>query len=121
MIADDIKNLAWDQLPLSLLTPEQQVKFKHQAETRRYGLGEIIWDTDSPSGENGSNSKGQFLIVSGKVRLVSQGDSVILQKGDWLGDLLELSGAWKARASSKDVIILRWEFRALEYSFLARH
>lgn len=110
MIADEIKNLAWDQLPLSLLSPEQQVKFKHQAETRRYGLGEIIWDTDSLNGENGSsNFRGQFLIVSGKVRLVSQDDSVILQKGDWLGDLLELSGAWKARASSKDVIILRWD------------
>lgn len=112
MITDEIKNVAWDDLPLSLLSPEQQVKFKNQAETRRYMLGEIIWDTDLPSTENGSTKRsgGQFLVISGKVRLVpEQGESIILQKGDWLGDLLELSGEWKARASSKDVVILQWD------------
>ncbi len=75
-------------------------------------LGEIIWGTDLVASDNGTkaNSGSQFLVISGKVRLVpEQGESVILQKGDWLGDLLDLSGAWKARASSKDVVVLRWD------------
>ena len=50
------------------------------------------------------------VVLSGKVRLVpEQGESIILQKGDWLGDVLELSGGWKARASSKDVTVLHWD------------
>jgi ATP-binding cassette subfamily B protein len=113
MIADEVKNVAWDELPLCLLSPEQQVKFKNQAQTRRFMLGEIIWGTDSLGDDNGTkakNARSQFLVISGKVRLVpEQGESVILQKGDWLGDLLELPGAWKARASSKDVVVLRWD------------
>ena len=116
MIADDqFKNLAWDDLPLSLLSPEQQIKFKDKAETRSYILGEVIWATDSSNGTVGNNgaktksSASQFLVISGRVRLVpEQGESVILKKGDWLGDLLELSGVWKARASSKDVVVLHW-------------
>ena len=114
MIANDIsKNLEWDLLPLCLLSPEEQIKFKNQAENRLYMLGEIIWATDSllGIGDNGAKAKtkSQFLVVSGRVRLVpEQGESIILHKGDWLGDLLELSGSWKARASSKDVVILHW-------------
>lgn len=110
MITTDekFKNLMWDKLPLSCLSSEEQVQLKHQGETRSYILGEIIWSTDSENGIKHAGS--QVLILSGKVRLVpEQGESVILQQGDWLGDLLELSGAWKARASSRDVVVLRWK------------
>ncbi len=115
MITDDaLLNLAWDVLPFCLLSPEQQIKFKNQAQTRRYILGEIIWAKDlllETLSDNGSaNFRSQSLIIAGSVRLVSeQGESVILNKGDWLGDLLELEGAWKARAKSKDVVVLHWD------------
>ncbi|WNN91618.1 type I secretion system permease/ATPase [Gloeocapsopsis dulcis] len=105
---NEIKNLMWDKAPLSYLSSEEQVQFQHQAETRSYILGEIIWSTDGENKIRGSGS--QILILSGKVRLVpEQGESVILQRGDWVGDLLELSGAWKARASSRDVVVLQWK------------
>lgn len=116
IVNDQSKNLAWDVLPLSLLSPEQQIKFKDRASARSYILGEIIWATDSPqgtvdsnNGAKGKSSGSQFLVISGRVRLVpEQGESVVLKKGDWFGDLLELSGAWKVRASSKDVVVLHW-------------
>ncbi len=114
MITDEKFNkLDWDVLPLNLLTPEQQIRFKNQAETRRYILGEIIWATDSDHRIDGNGAKanfrGQFVVLTGSVRLIpDQGESIILKKGDWLGDLLELSGSWKARASSKDVVVLYW-------------
>jgi ATP-binding cassette subfamily B protein len=105
---DEIKSLMWDKVPLSCLSSEEQVQFQHQAQTRSYILGEIIWSTDSENNIRGSGS--QILILSGKVRLVpEQGESVILQRGDWLGDLLDLSGVWKARASSRDVVVLQWK------------
>jgi ATP-binding cassette subfamily B protein len=111
IVNDALLNLAWDVLPLCLLSPEQQIEFKNQAETHRYILGEIIWATDSRS-ITIADSGSQFLVIAGSVRLVpEEGESVILKKGDWLGDLLELSGAWKARASSKDVVVLHWNVK----------
>jgi ATP-binding cassette subfamily B protein len=102
MIATDLTtNLPWDTLPLSLLNPEQQVQFKQEAEVRRYGLGEVIWATDSPGI--------QSYVVKGKVRLVPEDEqSILLKPGDWLGDMLELPGAWKARAAEKDVVLVTW-------------
>ncbi|PPS41577.1 type I secretion system permease/ATPase [Chroococcidiopsis sp. TS-821] len=105
---DEIQNLMWDKVPLSCLTSEEQVQFQHQAETRSYVVGEIIWSTDGEERIQGSGS--QILILAGKVRLVPEhGESIILQQGDWLGDLLELSGRWKARVSSREVVVLHWK------------
>jgi ATP-binding cassette subfamily B protein len=102
MIATDLTtNLPWNSPPLSLLNADQQVQFKQQAEVRRYGLGEVIWATDSP----GIHS----YVLKGKVRLVPEDEqSVILKAGDWVGDLLELPGSWKARAAEKDVVLVTW-------------
>ncbi|PZV16162.1 MAG: type I secretion system permease/ATPase [Leptolyngbya sp.] len=102
MIATDLTtNLPWNSPPLSLLNADQQVQLKQQAEVRRYGLGEVIWATDSP----GMHS----YVLKGKVRLVPEDEqSVILKAGDWVGDLLELPGAWKARAAEKDVVLVSW-------------
>ncbi|NJP09436.1 MAG: peptidase domain-containing ABC transporter [Leptolyngbyaceae cyanobacterium RU_5_1] len=102
MIANDLAtNLPWDVPPLSILSSEQQVQFKQKAETKRYSLGEMVWATDSPGI--------QAVVVAGRVRLVpEEGQSVILKPGDWLGDLLELPGFWKARAADKDVVVVVW-------------
>jgi ATP-binding cassette, subfamily B, bacterial len=84
-------NLPWSEPPLSLLSPDQQVQFRTQAEIRQYKLGEVLWSSDTPGT--------QILLLSGKVRLVSdEGESVLLQPGDWIGDLLDLAG-YKARAA----------------------
>lgn len=94
----------WENLPLCLLAPEQQIKFKQQVQTCRYETGEIVWSTDRPGS--------QFLIISGNVRLREEGKPkslAILTTGDWIGDLLELSGQFKAVASSKDVVAVRWD------------
>lgn len=101
MIANDLSTeLAWDAPPLALLNPEQQIQFKQEAETRRYSLGEMLWSTDSPGS--------QLLVLAGKVRLVpEEGQSIILKPGDWLGDLLELPGFWKARAADKEVVVVQ--------------
>jgi ATP-binding cassette subfamily B protein len=118
MIANDpTLNLPWDAPPLSLLTPEQQVKVKHGAQLQRYGLGEMLWSTDEQPG-------GQILVLSGKVRLVPEsGKSIVLNQGDWLGDLLELPGFWKARAADREVVVVRWSkdlWQALQSSDLDR-
>jgi len=94
----------WEELPLCLLSREQQIQFRNQAETRRYTPGKIIWSTDS-FGD-------QFLIISGNVRLREDRKSkslATLTAGDWFGDLLELSGQFKAVASSKEVVVVRWD------------
>ena len=94
----------WENLPLCLLTPEQQIEFKHQAQTRRYKTGEIIWSTDKPGS--------QFLVVSGSVRLSEEGKPksiATLKAGDWVGDLLGLSGQFQAVASSQDVVVVCWD------------
>ncbi len=99
-----LTSLPWDIPPLGNLSPEQQVRFRDQAQIRSYKLGEKIWSTDSP-GE-------QFVVVSGKVRLREEGVSKplsTLESGAWFGDLLQLSGAFKAVASTKEVIVVRWD------------
>lgn len=101
MIANELVNLPWDAPPLSLLNPDQQVRFKQAAATRRYSLGETLWSTDSPGS--------QMLVLAGKVRLIpEEGASIILKQGDWLGDCLELPGLWKARSADKDVLVVVW-------------
>ncbi|MBF2028380.1 MAG: type I secretion system permease/ATPase [Oscillatoriales cyanobacterium C42_A2020_001] len=103
MIANDLTtNLPWDAPPLSLLSPEQQVQFKQKVQVRRYSLGEVIWSTEQPGS--------QLLVVAGKVRLVPEdGQSVLLKPGDWVGDLLELPGGWKARAADKESVVAMWD------------
>jgi ATP-binding cassette subfamily B protein len=103
MIANDITiDLPWEVPPLSFLSPEQQVQFKREAEVRRYSLGEMLWPTE--------DAGCQMLVIAGKVRLVpEEGKSTILKQGDWLGDLLDLPGFWKARASDRDVVVAKWK------------
>jgi ATP-binding cassette, subfamily B, bacterial len=100
MITNDIApNLPWNEPPLSLLTPDQQVQFRTIADIRRYRLGELLWSADTPGL--------QMLLLSGKVRLVSdEGKTTLLKPGDWIGDLLSLEG-YKARATS-DVEVAVW-------------
>lgn len=96
--------LRWEELPFCLLTRSQQIQLKNQSETLHYTRGKVIWSTDKPGG--------QFLIIEGKVRLREEGQSrslATLTAGDWFGDLLELSGQFKAVASSKDVVVVRWD------------
>jgi ATP-binding cassette subfamily B protein len=102
MLANDRAiDLPWDHPPLSLLSSEQQVQFKQQAEIRRYSLGEIPWSTEQ--------SGTQLLVVTGKVRLIpDDGPAIVLKAGDWLGDLLNLPGAWKARVADKEAIVAVW-------------
>ncbi len=101
MITNDLKtNIPWENPPLSHLSSEQQVRFKDQAEVRRFRLGEPIWGED--------NASDVVLILSGKVRLVSeQNESMFLQSGDWVGSLLDLPG-YKARAAGDGVEVLVW-------------
>lgn len=99
-----LPSIPWDVPPLALLSPEQQVQFQNQAQTRRYALGEKIWSTDS---------RGElFLVVAGKVRLREEGATkplATLGVGDWFGDWLQLSGAFKAVASGKEVVVVCWD------------
>ncbi len=101
MISNDVAiELPWGEPPLSLLSSEQQVQVKSQTQMRRCRIGEMVWSAETP----GTLS----LVLTGKVRLVSEdGKSVILQAGDWVGDLLELSG-YKARVSSNEAIVAQW-------------
>lgn len=93
-------NIPWDQPPLSFLTPEQQVRFKDQADLRRYRLGNPIWGEE--------NADEMILIVAGKVRLVTEDNqSNLLAPGDWVGGLLDLPG-YKARAAADGVETLVW-------------
>ncbi|MBW4427509.1 MAG: peptidase domain-containing ABC transporter [Nostoc desertorum CM1-VF14] len=96
--------LKWESLPLCLLTPQQQIQLRNQSETHEYKIGEIIWSTVIPGN--------QFLIISGNVRLREDGKAksiATLKAGDWFGDLLQLSGEFQAVASSKDVLVVRWD------------
>lgn len=96
-------NLRWEEEPLCLLSPEQQIQVRNQAQTRHYTVGNVIWSTDNPGN--------QFLIISGKVRLREDEKSkslATLTAGDWFGDLLELSGQFQAVASN-DVEVVRWD------------
>jgi ATP-binding cassette subfamily B protein len=101
MLTNDIAaNLPWEAPPLCLLNPDQQVQFKDKAEIRRYKLGQLLWSEETPNL--------QLIVLSGKVRLVSEEEnSILLKPGEWVGELLELPG-WKARAASNDVIVVQW-------------
>jgi ATP-binding cassette subfamily B protein len=107
--AKALESIRWDVPPLANLSPEQQVRFKDRVQIRRYTLGEKIWSTDSP-GEH-------FVVVSGKVRLREEGAAKPLSTlgaGDWFGDLLELSGSFKAVASGKEVVVACWDTKVWE-------
>jgi len=103
MIANDITiDLPWETPPLNLLSPDQQVRFKQQAQIKQYELGQILWTTEQPGAI--------ALILAGKVRLVPEDDKPILLKpGDWVGDLLGLSGPWKARCADRIVTVALWD------------
>jgi HlyB family type I secretion system ABC transporter len=103
MITDDqLASIPWGSPPLNWLSAEQQIRLKDQAKTLYCGLGEVIWSTDTPGS--------QFLIISGNVRLIpDQGKPTVLKSGDWFGDFPELTDQWKARASSKEVVLIHWD------------
>ena len=102
MISNDyLARLDWNTLPLSDFSAEQQSQVKDQAAARDYRLGEIIWSNDE--------SNDQFLVIAGNVRLIpDEGKPTLLRAGDWFGGLPELTGLWKARAASKDVVVVGW-------------
>ena len=100
IINETTTNIPWDLPPLSFLTPEQQVRFKDQADLRRYRLGNPIWGDE--------NADEILLIVAGKVRLVTEeNQSILLTSGDWIGGLMDLPG-FKARAAADGVETLVW-------------
>jgi ATP-binding cassette, subfamily B, bacterial len=108
---DQLVHVDWDKPPLGWLSANQQLQLKNQAHAKTYALGEIIWSTEMV-GETVGN---QFLILSGKVRLVpDDGKPIVLERGDWFGDALELTDRWKARAASKEVAVLAWSADAWE-------
>lgn len=102
-------NLSWHTPPLSLLTSQQQLQFRQRAEVRTFTTGEILWSSQNPGG--------QFLVLSGRVRLVQEpgksalepGNKELLKAEDWLGACLNLAGHWKARAASKEVVAVVWD------------
>ncbi|MBD1865104.1 MULTISPECIES: hypothetical protein [Trichocoleus] len=101
-------NLPWDELPLNLLEDEQKLYFREHAQISRHTTEEVLWSSQTP---------GSQLLLAGKVRLVQRkgtsaletGKSVLLKPGDWFGDALELAGQWKARAVSKEVVVVFWQ------------
>lgn len=102
MIDTPLAQIPWDEPPLCWLNADQQLQVKAQATPRQCKLGEVIWSTDTPGRE--------FLILSGNVRLVpNEGRSTMLKVGDWFGDLPHLTDVWKARAASKEVLLLEWD------------
>jgi HlyB family type I secretion system ABC transporter len=98
-------NLPWDEPPLSLLE-DQQIQFRERAQVSRHTVGEVLWSTQNPGA--------QLFVVSGKVRLVQETGKagretkILLEAGDWFGDLLELAGQWQARAASREVVVVMW-------------
>lgn len=103
MIVDDLRDrLLWDTLPLCLLSGEQQTQIKDRARPRTCKLGEIIWSIETAGR--------QYCIIAGNVRLVPEaGQPIMLKPGDWFGDLPHLGDDWKARAASKEVVLLEWD------------
>lgn len=102
MTIEPLLSLNWDQPPLRWLTPDEQIDGRTQATEQTYRLGEVIWSTERLGH--------QYVILEGTVRLVPhQGKSILLQAGDWFGDLPELSDQWKARAASKTVTVVQWD------------
>jgi HlyB family type I secretion system ABC transporter len=98
----DWEGIDWERPPLCWLNLAQQLDVKAQSQQCRFGLGEVIWSND--------RSGREFLVIAGNVRLVPDtGKSIVLKPGDWFGDLPELTGQWKARASSKEVRVVEWD------------
>lgn len=103
------QSLPWDEQPLSLLTDEQQLDFRQQAQVNQHVTGEIIWSSQTPGR--------QFLVLAGKVRLVKEtgktdlepGKTIVLRPGAWFGEQLDLVGHWKARAASSQVVVAFWQ------------
>lgn len=103
VLPQSLPDLPWDSTPLNLLLPAQQVQVKHQAKTNVYRLGNKIWSTEQLGNI--------YLVVAGKVRLknvVEEKSIATLNKGEWFGDLLDLSGEFKAVAASKEVKVVCW-------------
>ncbi|UIE38136.1 peptidase domain-containing ABC transporter [Leptodesmis sichuanensis] len=102
-------NLPWDEAPLCLLEDQQKLQFRQQVQISRHTTGEPLWSSQTPGC--------QILVLAGKVRLVQEkgssvlepGKSILLKSGDWFGDRLELAGNWKARAASKEVVVALWQ------------
>ncbi len=93
--------LPWERPPLSLLPPDQQIRFQHESRRLHYRLGEVIWNED--------NIDEVILVLAGKVRLVDEkGHSILVQAGDWLGGMLDLP-SYKARAAVDGVETLIWK------------
>ena len=107
-LAPPTHSLPWEKAPLKDLTTAQQLHFKDIAQICVYTRTEVVWSTQ--------NLGMQFLVMRGKVRLVPLKESsllpgskkVLLQPGDWLGDLLELAGHWQAIAASAEVLVVCW-------------
>ncbi|GAA6618926.1 peptidase domain-containing ABC transporter [Scytonema sp. NUACC26] len=98
-----LASIPWNQPPLCWLTPEQKSRLQEVSETLRYNLGEKIWSPDI--------GDFQFLIVSGKVRLRSEGVNqpiATLHSDNWFGSLQKFSFDCKAVAASKEVVVVRW-------------
>ncbi|MEM9923688.1 MAG: type I secretion system permease/ATPase [Cyanobacteria bacterium P01_D01_bin.50] len=97
-----LSSVNWNQPPLCWLTAEQQTLLQNQSQIVNFRLGEKIWHQESVGY--------QFLIVSGKVRLRSEGVGkplAMLKTGDWFGDLNYYPTECKAVAASKEVLVLR--------------
>ncbi|MGD1912564.1 MAG: type I secretion system permease/ATPase, partial [Rivularia sp. (in: cyanobacteria)] len=97
-----LSSVNWNQPPLCWLTAEQQTLLQNQSSIVNFRLGEKIWYQESVGY--------QFLIVSGKVRLRSEGIGkplATLKTGDWFGDLNYYPTECKAVAASKEVLVLR--------------
>jgi ATP-binding cassette subfamily B protein len=104
IVGDRSSQLPWNKPPFCWLNSQEQARLKALAQTCLYTLGEKIW--------SGEELGYQFLIVSGQVRLREAETAktlAILRQGDWFGDLLELSGQFKAVAASKEVIAICWK------------
>ncbi|MCU0565846.1 MAG: type I secretion system permease/ATPase [Oculatellaceae cyanobacterium Prado106] len=98
---DQLTSTTWDSPPLCWLTPDQQWQINSQAKSSKFAMGEVVWSTEGTGR--------QFLLLSGNVRLVpNEGKSIMLKPGDWFGDLLALTDEWKARAASKEVVVMEW-------------
>ena len=102
------QNLPWDEWPLAGLTSTQQLHFKDTAQFSSHRNTEVLWSTRNPGMH--------CLVLRGKVRLVPIKNSslmpaskrVLLQPGDWFGDLLELAGHWQAVAVGPEVVVVFW-------------
>ncbi|MBD2436532.1 peptidase domain-containing ABC transporter [Nostoc sp. FACHB-110] len=95
--------IPWHQAPFCWLSNEQKAQLQQQLSVQNYQLGEKIWSTQ--------NRGYQYYIITGKVRLRQEEDSLALaalQTGDWFGDLAKIPVDYKAVAASKEVIVACW-------------